>query len=74
MSCLRLSTTPPNHPHNRKGGNPMIARGPTHDKHEKLVDALLSFVVRATKEEATDREVQALPQVAGVLAGLLLAP
>lgn len=52
----------------------MIARYPTHGKREKLVDALLSFVVRATQEEATDREVQALPQVARVLVNLLIAP
>lgn len=52
----------------------MIVGNSIHDKCEKLVDALLSFVVRATKEEATDREVQALPQVAGVLASLLIAP
>lgn len=44
----------------------MIVRFPIHEKCETLVNALLSFVVRATQEEATDREVQVLPQVAGV--------
>ena len=43
----------------------------TRERYEELEEALLSFVLRATKEEATEAEVKALPSVASVLATLI---
>ncbi|WP_195984051.1 hypothetical protein [Clostridium sp. D33t1_170424_F3] len=41
---------------------------------ERLQIALLKFVENAAKTSATPEEVEALPKVASVLAGLLVNP
>lgn len=38
---------------------------------ERMENALIQFVERAIQENATDREVEALPAVASILASLL---
>lgn len=38
---------------------------------ERMENALIQFVERASQETATDREVEALPAVASILASLL---
>lgn len=38
---------------------------------ERMENALIQFVERASQENATDREVEALPAVAAILASLL---
>lgn len=43
------------------------------DKKEKLEDLLMEFVERTTKEKATAAELEVLPDVARVLANLLLS-
>lgn len=50
-----------------EGGEEDMGNEEKLSKEERLVNALLAFVERASKEGATAEEVSALPQVAEVL-------
>lgn len=39
----------------------------SQEQHDKVIDALVEFTLRAASEKATKEEVQVLPMVASVL-------
>ncbi len=57
----------------RKEGKEMNQEKIEVTKKEELEDLLMKFVERATKEKATTAELEVLPDVARVLANLLLS-
>lgn len=43
----------------------------SQDRKRELLEALCSFVIRASKENATPAELEALPEVATLLLGII---